>query len=147
MFKINSTCAIDWRPDFDFALRKGDNVLTSRQAVPAELWTKLKRFRGLGIVAFEGEAEAGKDVVKLDELNEQQLFAMSKEELAELAAASSVTVDAGAKKAALIEALKAKLPKPPEQPAEDSTQADAAKKRGGRRPADPPVSSGTNVAS
>ncbi len=102
MFTIKSTRDITWP---EFALRKGENVLLSRKAVPAELWPKLDRFRSLKLIEFEGEADAGKEeALKLEELTEVQLFDMGKIELAELAKHSGVHAKGDSKKE-LLDAL------------------------------------------
>jgi hypothetical protein len=107
MFKITSTRAITWP---EFSLRKGENVFPSRKAVPVELWKKLDRFRVLKLLDFEGAAEAGKDeAVKLEELSQRQLYAMSKTDLLELAKSSSVLVAEDGSKAVLIAELEKRL--------------------------------------
>lgn len=124
MFKITSTRPVTWP---GFALLKGDNVFPSRKSVPAELWPKLARFRDLDILAFDLEFDkdgkpVGDDSIKLDELTELQLFQMGKAELADLAKANGVTLGDDAKKAQLLEALVAKLPK---RPAPEEAKAEA----------------------
>ena len=109
MLKITSTRDITWPA---LSLVKGENVFPSRKSVPAELWPKLERFRGLGIVAFD-DAKDGDDAVKLEELSEVQLFQMSKAELAEIAKANGIALADDAKKNVLLEALVAKLAKTP----------------------------------
>jgi hypothetical protein len=107
MFKITSTRAITWP---DLSLRKGENEFTSRKAVPPLLWPKLERFRELGLLSFEGEAKAGDDTVKLEELSQRQLYAMSKAELADLAKTAGVAGLAdGTSKATLIGELEKRL--------------------------------------
>lgn len=145
MFKITATRPINWTW-CSFALVKGDNEFTSRAAVPAELWTKLERLRGLGLVSYDDLAEGEKDGVKLEELKERHLYAMSKDELAELAKANGLSVKAsdesvGVKKKDLLDALVAKLPKPTpaEQPATEA--APAAAKGKAKKP--DPAPSGT----
>jgi len=153
MFKITSKQPISW--DWaSFALVKGENEFPSRQSVPTELWPKLKRFRDVGILEFESEfdkdgklREHDSDNVVLAQLTERQLYAMSKDELAELAKANGVDVKAsdesvGIKKRDLLEALVSKLPKPPEpeEPAKAGPPAVAGKGKagkGGQQPAGP----------
>lgn len=115
MFTIKSTQLMEW-PALNFTLRKGENALTSRKAVPPELWPKLERFRTLKLLDFEGEAKPGgeDDHAKLAELTQAQIYAMSKDDLAELAKREGVTVADGAKKKALLDALVAKLAKVPD---------------------------------
>jgi len=108
MFKITSTQVMEW-PALQFTILKGNNVFTSRKAVPEKLWPKLDRFRALKLLDFEGKAEAGKDEIQLEELTEHQLFQMSKPDLVDLAKASSVSIPDGASKKTLLEALVAKL--------------------------------------
>jgi hypothetical protein len=105
MFLIKSTQLMEW-PGFGFTLRKGDNELLSRKAVPAVLWPKLDRFRKLGLLAFEGEAKAGEDKpLVLAELTERQLYAMPKDQLLELARANGITAGDDAKKKELLDQL------------------------------------------
>jgi hypothetical protein len=123
MFKITSTQAINWP---SFALRKGVNVFTSRKAVPAELWEKLDRFRGLKLLDFEGQAEPGEDTgPKLETLSQKQLYALSKAELSELAKGTDLSLPDDASKAVLLGELEKRLapgaiaapPSPPPAPA------------------------------
>ncbi len=147
MFKITSTRPITWP---GLALANGENVFPSRKSVPAELWPKLARFRALGLMSFELEFDkAGQPVgedagIVLEELTEQQLFQMSKAELAELAKANGISLPEDAKKNVLLEALVAKLPKPVKAGESSPALADAAPDAGapkhhGKRGA-PPVS-------
>lgn len=148
MFKITSTQPINWSWA-RFALVKGENTFPSRQSVPAELWPKLRRFRELKLLDFESEFDKdGKlvahesDAVMLEQLTALDLYAMNKDELAKLAEANKVDVKAsdatvGVKKKDLLDALVAKLPKPPEpeKPA-GSDKAEASKKAPGKPAAD-----------
>jgi len=111
MFVIKATQAITWP---NLALRKGENGFASRKAIPAELWPKLKRFRDLKVIAFEGEAApGGPELPKLEELTERQVYNLNKEQLLELAKANDIEgLDEGSKKKELVDALVAKLPKP-----------------------------------
>lgn len=107
MFNITCARPIEWP---NFSLRKGENVFTTRKAVPSNLWPKLDRFRALGIVDFEGKAEAGgDDLPKLEELSQKQLYALKKDELVELAKGAGVLVAEDASKAVLIGELEKKL--------------------------------------
>lgn len=149
MFKITSTRAIDWA-GFDFKLHRGDNVLESPSAVPAELRGKLERFRKLGLVAFEDTDWTG--TAKLADLTEVQLFAKDKAALADLAKAEGISVPDGASKKQLVEALvpkcKPRLRLEDPAPADDK-KAEAGKpegaKRGGKPSPTGPVSGSTTV--
>ncbi len=112
MFRITNTHTADisWS---NLVLTKGENVLLSRKQVPPELWPKLDRFRKLGLVQFDGDANALNDEPsKLSDFDEARLFNMGKNELAELAKAH-VPVAEGASKRDLINALMAKMTPPP----------------------------------
>lgn len=110
MFKITSTRPVEWP---SFVLRKGVNELASRKAVPVELWPKLARFRDLGILSFDGEAKVGpNDGPKLDGLNQAQLYALSKDQLIELAKAEGMTVTDSTRKSELLAELEQFLPQP-----------------------------------
>lgn len=128
MFKITSTLAITWP---ELSLQKGENVFTSRKAVPESAWPKLERFRARKLLDFEGEAHA-KDaaLAKLEDVTERQLFDMGKEELLELARANGITAADDAKKKDLLDALVPKckpLPKLEPEPATDAAgKPDAA---------------------
>lgn len=144
MFKITSTQPINWTWA-SFALVKGENTFPSRQSVPAELWPKLKRFRDLEILEFDGEPAAGDDKIVLEELTELHLFQMSKADLAELAKANGLTVapaeglDEPSKKL-LLDALVAKLPAPPasEDPKVETQAVSKGKApKGGQQPVGP----------
>ncbi len=114
MFTIKSTRLMEW-PGHGFTLRKGDNEFPSRRAVPAVLWPKLERFRKLKLLDFQGAAAVGESEPqpKLADLKQVQLYAMSKEDLAELAKREGVTAKSG-KKSDMLEALVpgCKNPKP-----------------------------------
>ena len=155
MFTIKSKQLMEWPHFAGFTLRKGDNTFISRKAVPPELWPKLERFRALELLSFEGEANAKDDPpVKLEELTEVQLFAMTKADLAELAKASGVNVEGDSKKA-LVDAMKVRckpLPKLDPEPEADKDAVTVDPTGGGkvvisnkprRGPAVPPVSVGS----
>ncbi len=112
MFRITNTHSADitWP---EFVLTKGENVLLSRKQVPPELWPKLDRFRKLGLVQFDGDANAEKDEpTKLEDLDEARLFNLGQNELAELAKAHAPVAE-GASKPELIKALMAQMNQPP----------------------------------
>ncbi len=104
MFVINSSRGV-WLSTL--TLIAGPNAFTSRRAIPAELWPRLDHFRKLGLLEFEGAAEAGSDAPTLSELTERQLYDMPKAELAELARASGVALAVDASKKDAIDALTA----------------------------------------
>lgn len=129
MFRITNTHSADisWPA---LVLTKGENVLLSRKQVPPELWPKLDRFRKLGLVQFDGDANAEKDEpTKLEDLDETRLFNMGKNELAELAKAH-VPVAEGASKHELIKALMAKMASPPVPVEERPANARQVRDRG-----------------
>lgn len=105
MFKITSTHALNF-PSVQFKIAKGENVFASEKKIPDAAWSRLERMREAKILSFE---RTGKDDdAKLEELSEANLYDMSKEELTQLAARSGVTVDAGASKKMLLDALMTK---------------------------------------
>ncbi len=105
MFNITSDRDITWP---SFVLSAGPNTFRSRRLVPTEVWPKLARFRELGLVQFDGGADDRHDDAKFEEFTETQLFAMSRPELAELAAATGALVASGGSKAALLAAMEGK---------------------------------------
>lgn len=110
MFTIKNTHSQDitWP---NLVIVKGENQFPSRAVIPAELWSKLDRFRSLGLLAFEGSAEAGKaEPMTLEGLKETDLSNMSRAELIELAHVAKVSVSPDADKTAHINAIKVKLP-------------------------------------
>lgn len=143
MFTIKSKQAINWSWA-SFALVAGENTFTSRKAIPAELWPKLKRFRELEILDFDGDAAAGDDKIELAQLTERHLYDMSKADLAELAKSNGLTVQPAAgmdepSKKLLLDALVALLPKP-----EPAVQATEATTPAGNTPAEAGASTGKN---
>jgi hypothetical protein len=105
MFTITAKQPVNWSW-LGFKLKKGDNQFESRDDIKADVWPKLERFRELGILEFEGDVPTAAPTVTP---SPQQLLAMNKDQLAELAKSVGVAVPDGAFKRDLLQLLGAKF--------------------------------------